>query len=458
MQTVNFQCGHCGKLMGVSGEFLGQQVRCPHCQQVVVAPLSAVPPPASPEASSFSPDLIQTVLQPPIPLADPEDIFSPPDVTEDLFGQPDAPRIEMPPEIAPELALTATTPYLPSGADAPPLNGENTAILPSAGQDASWMTGAATEVQVPSPEQTLTASEPPALAEDGVPSSQRLARRKESGTPWFLILVFSPLLLYSIVITVFSVMLYRQEREVEDKLRRRFEIMPDEGDNPGIQKGKKVSQWIYEPKVATLPLPADLITSLDDSGKVQPIRIGDLQVTPKRVERKRLKVFVQNHERPEPCLGDSLVLYLALKNLSSDYAFAPLDNYFDRYWTQGMDQLPPFTQLEVGSKTRFYGGPAHWYPRSSPNKERQWVEGRKAVEPELLQPGEEKEFFVCTDGQDPAALRTLFGVTEGEKAHTPYRGSFLWRIRVRRGLVQVLDKERSATAVVGVKFTSKDIQ
>src|SRR6185437_1441396 len=117
MQTVQFQCGHCNKLMGVSGEFLGQQVRCPHCQQVVVAPLSAAPLPAPPEASSFSPDLIQTVLQPPIPLADPEDIFSPPDVTEDLFGQPDAPRIEMPPEIAPELALTATAPYLPSGTD-----------------------------------------------------------------------------------------------------------------------------------------------------------------------------------------------------------------------------------------------------------------------------------------------------------------------------------------------------
>src|SRR3954468_5525969 len=43
MQTVNFQCGHCGNLMGVSVEFLGQQVRCPHCQQVVVAPASAGP-------------------------------------------------------------------------------------------------------------------------------------------------------------------------------------------------------------------------------------------------------------------------------------------------------------------------------------------------------------------------------------------------------------------------------
>ena len=43
MQTVNFQCGHCRNLMAVGTDFLGQQVRCPHCQQVVIAP----PPPQS---------------------------------------------------------------------------------------------------------------------------------------------------------------------------------------------------------------------------------------------------------------------------------------------------------------------------------------------------------------------------------------------------------------------------
>ena len=42
MQTVNFQCGNCNNLMAVGAEYLGQQVRCPHCQAVVVAP--AAPP------------------------------------------------------------------------------------------------------------------------------------------------------------------------------------------------------------------------------------------------------------------------------------------------------------------------------------------------------------------------------------------------------------------------------
>jgi len=105
MQTVNFQCGHCGKLMGVSSAFLGQQVRCPHCQQVVVAPPSTeATAPAPTEGAPLPSGLFETILQPPAP-ADPEDIFSPAEPTEDLFGRPDAPRLEMPVDLlAPTLA------------------------------------------------------------------------------------------------------------------------------------------------------------------------------------------------------------------------------------------------------------------------------------------------------------------------------------------------------------------
>jgi hypothetical protein len=274
-----------------------------------------------------------------------------------------------------------------------------------------------------------------------------------------MILVFSPLLLYSVVVTVFAVMLYLHQHDLEEKFRNRLDMLPDDGDNPGVQKpGKKVTRvYRYDPKFATSPLPDHLITTLNKE-KGEPIRIGDLQITPKRVVRERVKVFVQNHERPEPCTGDSLVLYLDMKNLSAEYAFAPLDNYFDRCWKPGTDQLPPFTQLEAGDKHRFYGGPAHWYPRGDTNHEREWVERRKAFEPELLQPGQEKEFFVCTDGEDPKTVLALFGTSKGEKVREPYRGPFLWRVRVRRGLVHIKDKDYSATAVVGVKFTEKDVE
>ncbi len=464
MQTIHFQCGHCGKLMGVVSEFIGQQVRCPHCQQVVIAP----PPPT--EAAPPPPSLGETIIHVPTPAADIDDIFSPPAPSDDLFGHTEPPRIEMPPldllaptladssvrppEPLPEPTVTSTVPLWPPDAAPPsPFRDDGTAILPSASSDAPWMTGTITEALPPSP--PATPAEPESLGGPSAPSAPRPLRHAESGTPWFLILVFSPLLLYSIVITIFAVLLYRHERELEQKLHNRFEMMPDEGDNPGVQKGKKVSRvYHYDSKFATAPLPPHLITALDKK-RGESIRIGELQVTPTRVERQRVSVFVEGAERPEPCTGDSLVLYLSMKNLSSEYAFAPLDNYFDRYWKAGMD--PPLTQLQAGDH-RFYGGPAKWLPRGTKKERREWVQGRKPFEPELLQPGEEKEFFVCTDGQDPRAVLTLFGENRGEKVKEPYHGTLFWRVRVRRGLMKIEDKEYSTTAVIGVKFTDKDIQ
>jgi DNA-directed RNA polymerase subunit RPC12/RpoP len=54
MQTVNFPCGNCGNLMAVGTDYLGQQARCPHCQQVVLAPPPAAPP-GPPTSPAFGP-------------------------------------------------------------------------------------------------------------------------------------------------------------------------------------------------------------------------------------------------------------------------------------------------------------------------------------------------------------------------------------------------------------------
>lgn len=466
MQPVQFQCGHCGKAMAVGSEHLGQQVRCPHCQQIVVAPLPpSAPVPAGSGAEVPPPGLTETILHVPAPPGDGEDIFSQTDVSEDLFGHIEAPRIEMPPDtLAPTLpdanagppvplepTLPPTLPWVPPpiGTSPPtpssPLNpfGESTATeIQPGGNIPSWMSGAMTETLSPPPPETpQTPLAPPSEAPVSIPRGRG---RTEAKVPWFMLLVFSPLLLYAIFITIFSILLYRQEQDVEQQLRRRFEIMPDEGDKPGVQKGKQISLWKYDSKLPTQPLPEYLCTTLG-----QPIEIGDLQVTPDRVERKRVAVIVDTFE-PALCAGDSLVLYLKMKNLSSEYAFAPLDNYFDRHWAKGA--RPPFTLLEVGSKHRFHGGPADWYPRGDPSNRREWVQGRRDL-PEVLQPGEQKELFVCTDGNDSTAVAVLFG---GDKP--AYHGSFLWRVRVRRGLVRFKDKDYSATAVIGVRFTDHDIR
>jgi hypothetical protein len=472
MQPVQFQCGLCGKLMAVGNEHLGQQVRCPHCQQVVVAPPPAAPAMDGPAAGGMPvppgppPGLTETVLHMPPAEGNGEDIFSPEDVSDDLFGRSEAPRVEMPPEssattladdnaVPPpqlEATLSSTLPWMPppEPAAAPPSpsvpfgGSEGTDILPPVSA-APWMSSTATEILgAPPPEMPPSVEVPLAPAGESSAALPRARQRTEAKVPWFMLVVFCPLLLYAIVITIFSFLLYRHEQGVEEKLRRFFDIMPDEGDKPGVQKEKQIRLWKYEPELPLKPLPDDLRTTL---GK--PLRIGDLEVTPVRVEREHVKVVVESFD-PEPCTGDSLVLYLRMKNLSSDYAFAPLDNYFDRRWEAGA--LPPFTLLEVGDKYRFYGGPARWYPLGDPRNRREWVVGRKN-HPDVLRPGGEEEFIVCTNGYDPKAVAVLFG---GESR--PYHGLFLWRVRVRRGLVHFEGKDRSKTAVIGVRFSDKDIR
>src|SRR5262249_22696513 len=63
MQTVTFQCGRCGKLIAVEVEYLGRQVRCPHCQSVVLtrSPAAEPAPPVLPD----SPSLLSSLPPPP---------------------------------------------------------------------------------------------------------------------------------------------------------------------------------------------------------------------------------------------------------------------------------------------------------------------------------------------------------------------------------------------------------
>src|SRR4051812_39163109 len=87
MQTVNFNCSFCGKLMAVGLNLLGRNVRCPHCKQVIQAPVAAKPP--SPvQANSQSPTQAQESQ---------ESIFGEmPD--EDVFGTR-VPQVQMPTEV-----------------------------------------------------------------------------------------------------------------------------------------------------------------------------------------------------------------------------------------------------------------------------------------------------------------------------------------------------------------------
>src|SRR5262249_18097778 len=94
MQTVTFTCLHCNNLMAVSTEFLGQQVRCPTCNQIVQAP--AVAPTPITATPSVAPSFEDLSLDSPRQETH-ESIFGETQ-DEDLFGTP-PPKIELPPDM-----------------------------------------------------------------------------------------------------------------------------------------------------------------------------------------------------------------------------------------------------------------------------------------------------------------------------------------------------------------------
>jgi hypothetical protein len=338
-----------------------------------------------------------------------------------------------------------TLSFLPGAA--PPPGEDATLPLGSVAPVPAWTEPTLADA-APLPAPPAPGPEAPA-GDDLAAAIPRPVRKPSGGGGWFIPIIFVPLLVYAVLVTITAVGFWNE-------LRRRppnpFDAMPDvDGDTPGVRKdgkdGKARTSLGYDRDLATAPLPAHLVTAL---GK--PLRVGDLEVTPTKVERRRVRVFVTGFDQPEPCEGDSLVLHLRLRNCAADYAFTPLDNYFDRCWRPPTG-LPPLTVLEAG-KDHFYGGPAHWYPRGSRDAgRREWVEGRKDFDPDGLAPGAEQESFVCTDGSDPHALRVLFGA--GRRG--PYKGPLLWRVQLRRGLYDYRGRRVPAAAVVGVAFDSRDV-
>jgi len=444
MTTVNFQCGHCHNLMAVGQEFLGQQVRCPHCQQVVLAP---PPPPPSVDLPTIE-----------VPQREEhESIFTPPEgLGDDLFGEEAAspPRVELPTEPAfPQIALDDRT--LPTdggqvlprpfGADEPTLTytGSEMSPLPSGIEVSPAL---ATEpAGVPGPFGT-TEEAPAAPPEEGLPSLRVQPKPRPSrSSGWIIAILIVPLISYSILATVAIIMLMTQLRNAPHPL----EIMPDlEGDNKGdAKRGGKRSSVDIKQTDPEQPLPAKLRAALGRT-----LAIGDLEVTPLAVERKPIVIKVGNYapEAPE----EALVLWLRLRNRSSDVTFKPMDRFFARVRPQNASALKQYTILEMGTR-KFYGGPLEWAPlkettgpRSSKNYEA--IVGQLVNEE--LKPGDEMKTFVCTNPKDPVL-----------KALDTYQGPLLWRVQLRRGVVKWttkdgVDREDSATAVVGVEFTAADVK
>ena len=467
MPTVNFQCGHCNNLMAVSAEYLGQQVRCPHCQSVVVAPAAA---PAPAPARAAEPTLSETVSFQAPQLNEQDDIFAPPEPVDDLFGRPDAPRVELPPP-EPAPAPRMEEPTLDNAAQQPAPEpfaptmtwpGSQPAVPAPAGDATlpSWMdhpAGPASSAS--SPTQTAATD---GERHEAIP---QLVRKPRDSGGWFIGLVFIPLISYSVLATVAVIVLWYRLQQQPPPPPNPLETLPsfdpsDEQHTTRVLLGDKVAHLPVnnkaqmaiprniDVKIATMPLPDNLLVRLGDKRK---LRIGDLEVEPLGVNLEQVSVAVQGFNA-EPCKYPSLKLRLKLRNVSDNVTFQPMDTYFDRRW-KGKGEAPPLTILELVAPnhppTRFFGGPAEFHPpllhANSGGDPPQWIEG--AHRDQVLAPGEEMETFVCTDGDNRDA-------TEAVGNH---HGKFLWRIHVRRGIVK-LDEHRYApvSSVIGVEFTDDD--
>ncbi len=83
METVQFECGTCHRVMAVSLEHLGAQVHCPHCQTIVQAPPAGTPSSSLKDGGDIG--------------REGESIFAGPAPTDDIFNSPPSgPKIEMP--------------------------------------------------------------------------------------------------------------------------------------------------------------------------------------------------------------------------------------------------------------------------------------------------------------------------------------------------------------------------
>jgi hypothetical protein len=281
--------------------------------------------------------------------------------------------------------------------------------------------------------ESFTGDGPEAALASGLPESGSRRRRVDRGV-WsgvFIALVLIPLISYSILATIALVMLLSRPQP-----RDPLEFLPDrEGDLKGA-KHQKQGAVIYDRVLPDRELPDRLIAALG-----QTIRLGDVEILPQKVELCRV-YFRQGNFKPEPGSDDSLVLHLLLRNLSQDVVFSPTDPFFDRSWKGPFSGKRPYTFLDIGSR-RLWGGPLPWKPGQPPGD---WIT-IEGLQYKTLQPGEQITTLVCTDPEEHVS-----------KLLANFQGPLLWRIQVRRGLVQVGEREYPATGVVGVRFQAADIR
>lgn len=252
----------------------------------------------------------------------------------------------------------------------------------------------------------LSAAETHALATRFEPDPEALAmpatmpRRGRSWAPTLLLFLVP----YALVATVaVGWLLWKQPRSDQHPLEWLLDQQPSDGGPKQIKHD--------------LPLLERQKTSL---GKT--MKIGEVvELTPTELELS-----------PEK---DKLTLTMLVKNTSADLRFNPIPTTFLR--PNG------YVYLDLG-KDRAYSGklayrkPIGFFAGLAAMRKR----GQAKPFDGVLSPGETMIVTLTTLPRDDAVVKKL----------PDYRGPILWRIEVRRGLVEIAGKPVSATCVIGIEF------
>lgn len=420
MSIYHFKCVSCTKLMGITEDFLGKQMRCPHCQTIQLLPMinAAGNVDAAPTAPSeaVEPETIgmNFTYQPPVNPA-------PQDVPQEIFPFPSNDK-----------------PVADAANDSPAVS--STVEVNDA--------GVATTDFMASENNDPAQSSAPAPWDNAPSITGEAARKRPVGSKSMAMpIIFFSLLSYSVMATAILILVLVRMKSAGPM--HPLEYIPDvDGDNPGVKRTK--IRFNHDKERTQEIVPAHLRTKIGVA-----IKVGELEVTPLAVEKTTVAVLVSGFSKAEPCKEDSLILRLKLKNVSEDQSFCPLDYYFNRKWKEKSRNSypPPFTLVQFGTEKpekSFFGGPANWLPLALAGSKKS-QSPRETVEDEnldkTLEPGDEMTAFLCTDGDD-ASAQAIF----------THQGPMLWRLQVRRGLVPVGVKEIPATSVIGVEFGATDIK
>jgi hypothetical protein len=477
--------------MGVRTELLGRHVRCPHCSQVVLAPAPATTNAASQPAKQFS----HTAPTPPtasapVPPVEKEvtraadsthheegeitfdkkeaadSILSAENESDDeVFSSQTGNKVPAPvvpapdPEVPgaphphgasaskiPTLELRTPVEIIPAPISAstllplspPPEQG--TASIPAPSTPTNPFAFGPSEPPLPAQQllvpsdQVTTGAE--ALTTKGDEGHDAARARKpgavdETRRSRLLLYVLIP---YAAIMTLLAIYgLFFRKADTLDP-GHPLSTIPDNFGEFDPAARKKVSQLKLD---FDAPLPA-----VQQAGLGERIQIGQLEIEPVTVEKRPLNIIKEGggDRQRRTTRFNSLVLRLRVTNTSADVPIFPLDPAYTR--AAKMDDRPAM-RLAIG-RQMLYGGAISWPFGDGVKRE---YEEAQSLDDQPLKPGETREYVVFTN-EDAGLAQVVTKATE----------PLLWRVQVRRGVIEFRGKEVPVSAIIGIEFKPSDVR